>query len=88
MVAIIPSGLNLERADWGVTLLDVKDPFIRNRSRRILWCVAEFIPMCIWPRNSLVTHWDRLKATARPGNTGFIHRTFDGIIYVRMDDRL
>ncbi|MGB6063247.1 MAG: hypothetical protein WBG50_00450 [Desulfomonilaceae bacterium] len=88
MVAISPKGLDLERPDLGVKLLDIKDPFRRNRSGRILWCVAEFVPMCIWPRHSASTHWDRLKAKARPGNSGFIHRIFDDVIYVRMDDYL
>src|SRR5208283_4794354 len=50
----------------------------------MLWCVAEFMPICIWPRHSAATHWDRLKAKAMPGNSGFIHRHFDDVIYVRM----
>lgn len=88
MVATSPRGLDPERPDCGVKLLDIKDPFRRNRSGRMLWCVAEFMPICIWPRHSAATHWDRLRAMSRPGNSGFIHRMFDDIIYVRMDDYL
>ena len=88
MVAISPRGLDLKHPDWGITLLDLKDPFRRSHSGRMLWCVAEFMPICIWPRHSAATHWDRLKAKAQPGNSGFVHRVFDDVIYVRMDDYL